>query len=131
MRLSSGVWGGLAPVGVAVAEDGVEHVDASAGEGEDGLVMGLAFGALAPVVRLRGGVAGDRDERGLVEHAFERAIAGAGALQVADLAGLFQDGGQACRGGEVVAVGVAGDPRSEEHTSELQSLMRSSYAVFC
>src|SRR3546814_8805981 len=30
---------------------------------------------------------------------------------------------------------VAGDhvraPRSEEHTSELQSLMRSSYAVFC
>src|SRR3546814_7800462 len=25
----------------------------------------------------------------------------------------------------------AGDDRSEEHTSELQSLMRSSYAVFC
>src|SRR3546814_5414062 len=25
----------------------------------------------------------------------------------------------------------AADPRSEEHTSELQSLMRSSYAVFC
>src|SRR3546814_9475744 len=24
-----------------------------------------------------------------------------------------------------------GKPRSEEHTSELQSLMRSSYAVFC
>src|SRR3546814_8301632 len=24
-----------------------------------------------------------------------------------------------------------GDPRSEEHTSELQSLMRNSYAVFC
>src|SRR3546814_2025356 len=24
-----------------------------------------------------------------------------------------------------------GAPRSEEHTSELQSLMRSSYAVFC
>src|SRR3546814_8798575 len=23
------------------------------------------------------------------------------------------------------------DPRSEEHTSELQSLMRNSYAVFC
>src|SRR3546814_1680223 len=31
--------------------------------------------------------------------------------------------------GLVVAVGV--DPRSEEHTSELQSLMRISYAVFC
>src|SRR3546814_4626242 len=25
----------------------------------------------------------------------------------------------------------AGRPRSEEHTSELQSLMRTSYAVFC
>src|SRR3546814_7003039 len=29
------------------------------------------------------------------------------------------------------AVGVADLPRSEEHTSELQSLMRISYAVFC
>src|SRR3546814_4220069 len=26
---------------------------------------------------------------------------------------------------------LAGEPRSEEHTSELQSLMRISYAVFC
>src|SRR3546814_6626688 len=26
---------------------------------------------------------------------------------------------------------IAGGGRSEEHTSELQSLMRSSYAVFC
>src|SRR3546814_3245482 len=26
---------------------------------------------------------------------------------------------------------IAGSPRSEEHTSELQSLMRNSYAVFC
>src|SRR3546814_7674854 len=29
------------------------------------------------------------------------------------------------------AVPVFGDVRSEEHTSELQSLMRISYAVFC
>src|SRR3546814_5643704 len=28
-------------------------------------------------------------------------------------------------------VGVGEAPRSEEHTSELQSLMRISYAVFC
>src|SRR3546814_7433237 len=28
-------------------------------------------------------------------------------------------------------VGVVTDQRSEEHTSELQSLMRISYAVFC
>src|SRR3546814_8625067 len=29
------------------------------------------------------------------------------------------------------AIGTSGDRRSEEHTSELQSLMRISYAVFC
>src|SRR3546814_1856094 len=38
------------------------------------------------------------------------------------LAGSFEEGAIA---GEVAAV------RSEEHTSELQSLMRISYAVFC
>src|SRR3546814_10474521 len=31
----------------------------------------------------------------------------------------------------VIGVGGAGGNRSEEHTSELQSLMRISYAVFC
>src|SRR3546814_2795927 len=31
----------------------------------------------------------------------------------------------------VPAGGESGDGRSEEHTSELQSLMRISYAVFC
>src|SRR3546814_2944333 len=33
-------------------------------------------------------------------------------------------------GGDTVSV-PKGAPRSEEHTSELQSLMRISYAVFC
>src|SRR3546814_6887798 len=33
--------------------------------------------------------------------------------------------------GVIARVGVALDTRSEEHTSELQSLMRISYAVFC
>src|SRR3546814_8111603 len=32
---------------------------------------------------------------------------------------------------ETLAMGAVHDPRSEEHTSELQSLMRISYAVFC
>src|SRR3546814_8877751 len=32
---------------------------------------------------------------------------------------------------EVLAARRAGAQRSEEHTSELQSLMRTSYAVFC
>src|SRR3546814_3756355 len=31
----------------------------------------------------------------------------------------------------LVLMGYANPMRSEEHTSELQSLMRSSYAVFC
>src|SRR3546814_7658669 len=37
------------------------------------------------------------------------------------------------RGQEYVAQSAVGNPqgRSEEHTSELQSLMRISYAVFC
>src|SRR3546814_7348410 len=34
-----------------------------------------------------------------------------------------------CLETEVILAGR--DPRSEEHTSELQSLMRNSYAVFC
>src|SRR3546814_5885401 len=33
--------------------------------------------------------------------------------------------------GEVRTVKIDGSGRSEEHTSELQSLMRISYAVFC
>src|SRR3546814_4871444 len=33
--------------------------------------------------------------------------------------------------GEIPRAAVTMEPRSEEHTSELQSLMRTSYAVFC
>src|SRR3546814_7981562 len=33
--------------------------------------------------------------------------------------------------GKIVGGGVSQEDRSEEHTSELQSLMRISYAVFC
>src|SRR3546814_6521354 len=48
-------------------------------------------------------------------------------LAIADLAACVM---AACEhiGGPVI---VAGHSRSEEHTSELQSLMRNSYAVFC
>src|SRR3546814_3513875 len=35
------------------------------------------------------------------------------------------------RGGDMAGRGRADAARSEEHTSELQSLMRISYAVFC
>src|SRR3546814_8630901 len=44
----------------------------------------------------------------------------------------FKGGGFDPRGVGVNApAAVPGSPRSEEHTSELQSLMRISYAVFC
>src|SRR3546814_8990646 len=44
-----------------------------------------------------------------------------------------QDGKSLRVGGEErkLLPGGLGEPRSEEHTSELQSLMRISYAVFC
>src|SRR3546814_10771398 len=39
--------------------------------------------------------------------------------------------GRNLRTGESVDVEAKRVPRSEEHTSELQSLMRNSYSVFC
>src|SRR3546814_6459904 len=51
---------------------------------------------------------------------------------------MLQQPGLACHAAAIagqLAIGaddpMAGDDRSEEHTSELQSLMRTSYAVFC
>src|SRR3546814_2889771 len=45
---------------------------------------------------------------------------------------LLDDGlQQALLAIELVIESAAGEARSEEHTSELQSLMRISYAVFC
>src|SRR3546814_5994912 len=41
------------------------------------------------------------------------------------------DGGTFAYGGTIANDHLAVFPRSEEHTSELQSLMRISYAVFC
>src|SRR3546814_10313191 len=42
-----------------------------------------------------------------------------------------KDAGRRHRGGGIVGGLETRDRRSEEHTSELQSLMRISYAVFC
>src|SRR3546814_6060005 len=49
---------------------------------------------------------------------------------------LVEGFGRAAMANEVCCAGMGlrerfGDQRSEEHTSELQSLMRISYAVFC
>src|SRR3546814_2492823 len=47
-------------------------------------------------------------------------------------AGFGRRWGQGCGGrGSPAAAHPSRIPRSEEHTSELQSLMRISYAVFC
>src|SRR3546814_4773959 len=46
-------------------------------------------------------------------------------------AGVMDDTGSVRERGERTEGGEGGGDRSEEHTSELQSLMRISYAVFC
>src|SRR3546814_9990500 len=50
---------------------------------------------------------------------------------VHELAGQVQRGHRPDQGGACQAAARAGRYRSEENTSELQSLMRISYAVFC
>src|SRR3546814_8037305 len=48
------------------------------------------------------------------------------------LGGDFRDGpSEEITSGETIILKSAAPIRSEEHTSELQSLMRRSYAVFC
>src|SRR3546814_9198183 len=77
-------------------------------------------------------VDGDRPVRAVVEQIvlligpaddeIERADAAAGAAGDPVMKGIVL---------EIVGRDFGGDARSEEHTSELQSLMRISYAVFC
>src|SRR3546814_3152020 len=78
-----------------------------------------------------GAMARTADERGDYEVAFNALKAG----QYAESAQLFQDFLRAHPSGAYApnAYYWLGESyyRSEEHTSELQSLMRSSYAVFC
>src|SRR3546814_9672778 len=87
-------------------------------------------GALVRLIAMSGLLASDgRAHRGL---AGDRGTGGARGPHPA---------GRSARGGwrglqffglrEEARVGVPTRPRSEEHTSELQSLMRISYAVFC
>src|SRR3546814_10319008 len=53
-------------------------------------------------------------------------------LSMPEVAGLpFVITGLVMAGGLAAALSTADGLRSEEHTSELQSLMRISYAVFC
>src|SRR3546814_8177802 len=61
-------------------------------------------------------------ERGDIIRTMQRAMGGTQR----ELA-VFESGGD----GSAIVGRVAAKGRSEEHTSELQSLMRISYAVFC
>src|SRR3546814_5166767 len=73
---------------------------------------------------------GDRPD----DHDRRRAVAGAGrSFRAAGLADGFLHGvgDRGAGAGGTVHRQSAAPPRSEEHTSELQSLMRISYAVFC
>src|SRR3546814_2602278 len=63
------------------------------------------------------GLVGEMRHPGRVERVIE-----AGEQHVARRGGIE---------GELVRCGASRGARSEEHTSELQSLMRISYAVFC
>src|SRR3546814_1557628 len=61
----------------------------------------------------------------LIDEATANVVAAQGAYVVPTMATIFalKDLGP--------SLGLADESRSEEHTSELQSLMRISYAVFC
>src|SRR3546814_1588301 len=107
----------------------------------------IEVGTLAPIVRhcLQNGAARDFDLR----HGVGPGAVGAGPEDAA-FGRIEHDGGvmkQVLRHGELRRLEFEADgqvvhllngvcvpqfmPRSEEHTSELQSLMRNSYAVFC
>src|SRR3546814_4295479 len=72
---------------------------------------------------------------GCLVHQVDRGIdlLEAGGLLLARRGDLGDDAGDLADRGDDILEAVAGlrDARSEEHTSELQSLMRISYAVFC
>src|SRR3546814_5340528 len=74
----------------------------------------------------------EREGWTVVESYHDRAISGASLIRPG-IQVLMQD---AQRGGFDIVLAeeldrISRDQRSEEHTSELQSLMRTSYAVFC
>src|SRR3546814_9533992 len=107
--LAGGPGGGVQQVGGMVAVDGV-GADVAVGVVERQAAIGEGVG---DGVRMHAGRVGDdglragRKSRGGGQAATQRMAA--------------ED--------DVAAAGLVG--RSEEHTSELQSLMRISYAVFC
>src|SRR3546814_4057178 len=92
--------------------------DLLAGDGEDEVGVGVRklclHGALARAAAKQAAI-----HEGLQRAVDLVAVAGRGVEKGIDA------------GGHVRQREVGGDQRSEEHTSDLQSLMRISYAVFC
>src|SRR3546814_8993457 len=91
--------------------------------------MGLAKGAKTNPRALAEKIA---EKLGALDEVASAEIAGPGFINLrlndstwrAELAAIHADGDDYGHGSRQA-------PRSEEHTSELQSLMRNSYAVFC
>src|SRR3546814_8569622 len=108
---------------IGVAARRIDHDEMTVGEIVEGVLQAprlVGFGRCG----LRRGGALDGAVLGLLERP-----APVFALDLFALGGAV-----APEGGEGALPGVevdGADPRSEEHTSELQSLMRISYAVFC
>src|SRR3546814_1714052 len=99
-----------------------------------------ALGQLLLVGHALGAGEGNRpDQRGLGHDGVAGDQDGVAAVGIGgiDRVGQHPDGVLSAVGGGgvdgvVLAIaGIAAEYRSEEHTSELQSLMRISYAVFC
>src|SRR3546814_3331737 len=107
----------------ALAGLGIEGEDARIGAGHvDHAVMDDGLGFLAALFLV---TEGERPGRGQLEYVvFIDLCQRTPALRTGAHA-VLQD----ILGGQVIVGDVF--PRSEEHTSELQSLMRISYAVFC
>src|SRR3546814_2985774 len=110
------------------------------------LVLPRGWGDAEGHGRRVGGAAGEGDgrtgggrrprERLVVAEDVDRGAVGGRYIELHDVAGrrALDDREQGVvLGGEADVVALAGLAlvRSEEHTSELQSLMRLSYAVFC
>src|SRR3546814_2604537 len=105
------------------------HADVDAAHGGDDPVGDLvALGDAAEDVDE------DRLHVGVVVDDLERAghhVGVGAAADVEEVGGLAADLVHDVDGGHGQAGAVGDHARSEEHTSELQSLMRISYAVFC
>src|SRR3546814_10172258 len=104
------------------AEAGKDALDVGIEVGEKAVRLG-GVGGTARTTGSRGRRVGGHVELGRVELA-GRGIVAIGPEQITPSSAFYR------AAGIIITVAVH-QRRSEEHTSELQSLMRNSYAVFC